>query len=393
MPEPTSSQPLTLSAAKRLLTAAEFHRLAAVPPEFEWFANLSNPSRRAYQNAIRDFMRFTGIGRPEEFRTVTRAHIIARREELARRSLGGSTIRHRLASLSSLFEYLCNSNALTHNPAKGVERPRAESGEGKTPALGDHQARELLAAPQKETIKSKRDRAILSALLFHALRREELCKLKVKDFRHARKGVPHFKVSGKGGKTRYLPLHPGTHALIHDYLDAAGHGTDENGALFRAIRNNNTGQLEGAITADGVYRLVRSYSAQLGFQIGAHALRATPPPMRSTTRRISPRCKNGSATQTSPPRASTITAARDPRTARHSRWPTDMPICRCCALLGAYKPMSILENPVRRPYVRPTRPGSNKETDYACNCVREGYRRQRKGHFRHDRAARGDGQI
>jgi integrase len=37
-------------------------------------------------------------------------------------------------------------------------------------------------APQADTIKSKRDRAILSTLLFHALRREELCKLKVRDF-------------------------------------------------------------------------------------------------------------------------------------------------------------------------------------------------------------------
>ena len=202
-------------------------------------------------------MRFTGIVRPEEFRTVTRAHIIAWRDELARRGLGGSTIRHRLASLASLFEYLCEKNAVTHNPVKGVERPKTESGEGKTPALGDHQARKLLAAPQADTIKSKRDRAILSTLLFHALRREELCKLKVKDFRHARKGVPHLKVSGKGGKTRYLPLHPGTNALIHDYLDAAGHGTDENGALFRPIRNNRTGRLEQAITPDGIYKLVR----------------------------------------------------------------------------------------------------------------------------------------
>ena len=132
----------------RLLTAAEFHRLADVPPEVEWFANLSNPStRRAYENAIRDFMRFTGIVRPEEFRTVTRAHIIAWRDELTRRGLGGSTIRHRLASLASLFEYLCEKNAVTHNPVKGVERPKTESGEGKTPAIGDHQARELLAAP------------------------------------------------------------------------------------------------------------------------------------------------------------------------------------------------------------------------------------------------------
>ena len=97
----------------------------------------------------------------------------------------------------------------------------------------------------------------------------------MRDFRHARKGVPHVKVSGKGGKTRYVPLHPGTHALIHDYLDVAGHGEDEAGALFRPIRNNRTGQLAGAITADGVYKLVRFYSAQLGFEIGAHALRAT----------------------------------------------------------------------------------------------------------------------
>ena len=53
-------------------------------------------------------MRFTGIARPEEFRTVTRAHVIAWRDELVRRGLGGSTIRHRLASLASLFQYLCD---------------------------------------------------------------------------------------------------------------------------------------------------------------------------------------------------------------------------------------------------------------------------------------------
>src|SRR3984957_8404317 len=223
--------PTAIRSGNRLLTAAEFHRLADVPPEMEWFANISNPhTRRAYENAVRDFMQFTGIGRPEEFRAVTRAHVIAWRDDLVRRGLGGSTTRHRLASLASLFEYLCERNAVTHNPVKGVERPRTQSGEGKTPALGDHQARKLLAAPEADTIKSKRDRAILSTLLYHALRREELCNLTAKDFRHARKGVPHLKVSGKGGKTRYLPLHPGTNALVHDYIAAAGHDADENGA-------------------------------------------------------------------------------------------------------------------------------------------------------------------
>ena len=260
----------------RPLTAAEFHRLADVPPEVEWFANLTNrETRRVYEAAVKDFVRFAGITRPDEFRAVTRAHVIAWRDELVRRDLGSSTVRHRLSSLASLFEYLCDQNAVTHNPVKGVARPKVESDEGRTPALGDHQARKLLDAPDADTVKSRRDRAILSTLLFHALRRDELCKLKVRDFRHARKGVPHLRVTGKGGKTRYLPLHPGTNALIHDYLDAAGHGADEAGALFRPVRNNRTGRLERAITPDGIYKLVRAYSADLGFEIGAHALRAT----------------------------------------------------------------------------------------------------------------------
>src|SRR5271169_4406727 len=98
--------PTEILPADRLLTAAEFQKLADVPPEVEWFANISNPhTRRSYENAVKDIMRFAGIFRPEEFRTVTRAHFIAWRDELRRRDLGSATIRHRLASLASLFEY------------------------------------------------------------------------------------------------------------------------------------------------------------------------------------------------------------------------------------------------------------------------------------------------
>jgi integrase/recombinase XerD len=262
----------------RLLTSAEFQTLADVPPEIEWFANITNKStRRAYENALKDFMQFTGIARPDEFRIVTRSHVIAWRDGLVSRGLGGMTIRHRLSALSSLFEHLCDSNAVTHNPVKGVKRPPVESYEGKTPALGDHQARKLLDAPVDDALKGKRDRAILATLLYHALRREELCKLTLKDFRHERRGVPHLKVSGKGGKTRYVPLHPGASGLIHDYLEADGRALDVSGPLFRPLYNNRPDGVPGthAITADGVYRIVRTYSAALGFQIGAHALRAT----------------------------------------------------------------------------------------------------------------------
>jgi site-specific recombinase XerD len=135
-------------------------------------------------------MSFTAITRPEDFRIVTRAHVLAWRKVLEDRALSGATIRRKLAALSSLFEYLCEKNAVDFNPVKGAKRPKVESNEGKTSALGDHQARMLLDAPDPTTLKGKRDRALLSVLLYHGLRREELCQLKVRDI-HARRGVLH----------------------------------------------------------------------------------------------------------------------------------------------------------------------------------------------------------
>lgn len=167
----------------RALTAEQFAGLAEVPPELEWFANLTNAkTRAAYQRDLADFTDFTGISRPEEFRRVTRAHVIAWRDELTRHELAPSTLRRKLSALSSLFDYLCEQNAVTHNPVKGVKRPNADNNEGKTPAIDDQQARELLEAPPEDTLKGKRDRAILATLLYHGIRREELCKLKVQDY-------------------------------------------------------------------------------------------------------------------------------------------------------------------------------------------------------------------
>jgi integrase/recombinase XerD len=293
-----------LTSKTRLLSAAEFQRLADVPPAAEWFKNIDNPNtKRAYRRAIEDFMLFTGIEHPEQFRIVTPAHVIAWRDALGEKILDGTTIRHRLAALSSLFQYLCNKNAVTHNPVKGVKRPRAETDEGKTPTIADHQVRKLLVAPPEKSLKGMRDRAILATLLYHALRREEMCKLTVRDFMHERGGVRHLRVSGKGEKTRYLPLHGIARDLIEDYLKKSGHGGDRDGPLFRRVYKvrkrpkqpvvSKRVQLLGghsrpkplgapkpapakkSITPDGVYKLVRHYSALLGFEIGAHALRAT----------------------------------------------------------------------------------------------------------------------
>ncbi len=274
----TSVNPPTFkdeSGSERLLTQSEFHGLAAVPAEVEWFANIDNPqTRRAYQNDLREFMHFVGIRQAEEFRIVTRSHVIAWRKMLEERELAGSTIRRKLSALASLFEYLCEKNAVAFNPVKGAKRPRVETYEGKTPALGDHQARSLLDSPDTSTIKGLRDRAILSMFLYHGLRREELCRLQVKDI-HVRRGVPHIRVHGKGNKLRFLPLHVSTAELLDTYLERTGCKAEPSAALFQSLHADD---IKNGITADGVYKLLRVYAKEAKIDVqgfSPHSLRAT----------------------------------------------------------------------------------------------------------------------
>lgn len=270
-----------IKTTERALTAIEFQGLADVPPELEWFANINNEkTRRAYKNDVQDFSSFIGLQSPEEMRLVTRAHVIAWRNQLNAREASPATIRRKLSTISSLFDYLCEKNAVTHNPVKGVKRPAANANEGSTPALGDSQARRLLEAPPADTLKGKRDRAILATLLYHGIRREELCNLKVRDIQ-SREGVTHFRIHGKRDKIRFIPVNPRAGRLINDYLVEAGHGEDLKGPLFRPVRNNRTGELNRPLNTNSVYRnIIRKYGAETGLNIEVnglcvHAMRAT----------------------------------------------------------------------------------------------------------------------
>ncbi len=45
-----------------------------------------------------------------------------------------------------------------------------------------------------------------------------------------------------------------------DRLNALRHAGDKKAALFRPIRNNRTGELEHALSPDGIYKLARGYA-------------------------------------------------------------------------------------------------------------------------------------
>jgi site-specific recombinase XerD len=268
------------NSESRRLTAQEFQSLADVPPELEWLANIDNfNTRRAYKADIREFQRFVGVKEPEEFRLVTRSHVIAWRKDFERRELEPNTIRRKLSALASLFAYLAENNAILHNPVHGVKRPNTDANIGKTPAFSDAQAKALLNAPPTDTLKGIRDRAILSVLLYHGLRREELCKLRVIDF-HQRRGLWHFRVHGKGDKTRFILVHVSTVHLVREYLQIAGNINNASAPLFKPIKNNRTlGKQNRALHPSSIYNIVTEYALKVGISntpnLGPHACRAT----------------------------------------------------------------------------------------------------------------------
>ncbi len=277
------SQPFRRAAvhevARGTSTALKPNPLVSIPLEVEWLANIVNPrTRRAYQIDIRDFAKFADINGPEDLRSVVGATVIAWRSDLERRGLSRPTIRRKLAALSALFSHLCDANAVAVNPTHGVERPKTGAYEGKTPAISDAEARALLDAPSADTTQGMRDRAILSILLYHGLRRDELCRLKVRDLER-RAGVPHFRVEGKGSKIRYIPVHPRTLERIEAYLVVADHRLDLDGALFRPLKNPLGGVLAKQLSGTTVLRrIVKRYGKAAGVHViglCVHSLRAT----------------------------------------------------------------------------------------------------------------------
>ena len=165
------------------------------------------------------------------------------------------------------------------NPVDGVKRPAANGNEGSTPALGDAQARKPLEAPPADTLKGVCYHAILATLLYHGVRREELCRLRVRDIQD-RQGVKHFRVKGKRDKVRFIPVHAAALRLIEEYLALAGHTDDASGPVFRPVTNNRTGELDRPLDPNSVYRnIVQKYGLETGVRaqvkgLSVHALRA-----------------------------------------------------------------------------------------------------------------------
>jgi integrase/recombinase XerD len=150
--------------------------LAAIPEEEIWLqSQKSARTRRAYRRDVAHFLRTLAIATPAELRQVDHKAVIAW-ERFMRESehAAPSTVRRRLAALSSLFKHLVRHGEAARNPVAEIERPAINRDEGTTLAFSKAQARKVLDAPAEDTVAGLRDRALLSVGLQVGLRRAEI---------------------------------------------------------------------------------------------------------------------------------------------------------------------------------------------------------------------------
>ena len=135
----------------------------------------------------------------------------------ASRHISAPTSNQRLAAIDSFFTWMqsqdparmaCCQDILAI-PARKHDRPALAH-------LSTGQTRQLLALPDRSTRRGRRDATLLATLYDTAARVQELADLTVRDLRLDDPAMASL--TGKGRKTRHVPLDTNTAALLTAYL-------------------------------------------------------------------------------------------------------------------------------------------------------------------------------
>ena len=143
------------------------------------------------------------------------------------RSKGASprTCQRLLASLRSFFRYLEKQGVVQANPAAGVRSPKRGN---RLPNTLDADLTAKLFDAKPKSALEKRDLAMIELLYGSGIRLSELVRIDIQDLNLTNGMV---QVTGKGEKTRIVPLGGQSIAAIEAYL-ATRPGAEPNAALF-----------------------------------------------------------------------------------------------------------------------------------------------------------------
>lgn len=125
------------------------------------------------------------------------------------------TIHTKLCTVRRFFEYLETTDAILLNPCAGIVLPKLENRLPRS-ILTQEEARRLLDAPDTQTKKGIRDKAILELFYSTGIRREEMTSLTLHDV-DTRSGFVRI-TKGKFAKDRVVPMGRKASDYLAEYI-------------------------------------------------------------------------------------------------------------------------------------------------------------------------------
>ena len=227
-------------------------------------------SKRNYALALDELAAYCA----ERKQPVSRALLLEYKAAMLARNLSASTVNVKLSAIRKLVDEAKRAGVVSvEEAAQMSDIPNIrQRGTRLGNWLTREQAKELLAVPDRSTLKGKRDYVILGLLTGCALRRNELAMLDVETIQLREGRWVLADLEGKGRRIRTVPVPVWVKQGINAWTTVAG--IDE-GRLLRSIHKG--GKKIGAGLSDwAVWSVVEQSAKQIGIErFGAHDLRRT----------------------------------------------------------------------------------------------------------------------
>ncbi|WP_101758488.1 tyrosine recombinase XerC [Oceanicoccus sp. KOV_DT_Chl] len=217
---------------------------------------LSGHTLSSYQRDLEKFIRYCRQQSILQLEHVHSADVRQWVAQLHRGGLTGPSLQRALSALRSFYKFY-NRSGGKHNPALGIQAPKSAK---KLPKVLDTDNMQQLLSIEGNDWLSVRDRAILELFYSSGLRLSELVNLDLNDV-DIRDAL--ITVTGKGNKTRTLPV--GSFALkaLQQWLKIRANVNPKDEALFISKKGERLGQR-------AIQQRLKKYSVQQGMGQNVH---------------------------------------------------------------------------------------------------------------------------
>jgi len=192
-------------AATPVLSPAEGPNQNYLHGYLAWLRNEKQYSELTAENYARDLRHLFDLAADTPLANIRIHHIRRFIAQLHSKGLGGRSLARMLSAWRGFFTYLMRDHGLTDNPCAGLRAPK--SPKTLPQALSPDEAARLVELPG-DTPEAIRDKAMFELFYSSGLRLAELVGL---DPAQLDMGAGEVRVTGKGSKTRIVPL--GTFAI------------------------------------------------------------------------------------------------------------------------------------------------------------------------------------